>query len=129
MKEYIIYAIILAVTAYLFWNNRKDLNASMKAGDGGFSARKLIAFQLMIPIFIADTVYIWKFYNNLQWAEKIFLEWINTHALYVLFVLGFLSFPEIIKFINTIRGNPVKEESTSTVTKESSTVTTKKEGD
>lgn len=108
MITYIIYGLVVALTGWLFWNNRKDLGLSMKAGEGGFSARKLIAFQLMIPVFLGDTVYIWKFYIGSPWAEKIFLEWIHTHALYVMFVLGFLSFPEIIKFINTIKG--VKEE-------------------
>jgi len=48
--------------------------------------------------------------------EKIFLEWIHTHALYVMFVLGFLSFPELMKILEKliylIRGGtpPVKEE-------------------
>lgn len=130
MTAYIIYGLVFALTAWLFWINRKDLGLSMKAGDGGFSSRKLIAFQLMIPLFIADGVYIYKLFIGSVWAEKIFLEWKNTNSLYVMFVLGFLSFPEIIKLINTIRGNPTKEESSSessTVTKESHTVTTKKE--
>ena len=114
--QLIIYGIIGVCVGYLFWNNRKDLNASMKNGEGGFSARKLIAFQLMLPLFIADAVYIYKLHMGSVWAEKIFLEWKHTNSLYIMFVLGFLSFPEIIKLINTIRGNPVKEE-------------TKKEGD
>lgn len=130
MKEYIIYGLVGLAVGYLFWNNRKDLNASMKHGDGGFSTRKIIALQFMFPLFLGDLVYIYKLWIGSAWAEKNFLEWKHTNSLYIMFVLGFLSFPEIIRLINTIRGNPIKEESTSTVTKESSsTVTTKKEGD
>lgn len=110
MTAYIIYAITALITGYLFYRNRKDLGESMKTGDSGFSARKLIAFQLMILVFFADSVYVFKFYKDSVFADKIYLEWINTHLIYVMFVLGFLSFPEIIKLINTIRGNPVKEE-------------------
>lgn len=130
MTAYIIYGLVFAITGWLLWINRKDLGLSMKAGEGGYSSRKLIAFQLMLPLFIADGVYIYRLLIGSTWAERIFLEWKHTNSLYIMFVLGFLSFPEIIKLINTIRGNPIKEESsTSTLTKESSTITTKKEGE
>lgn len=102
--HYILYIVTFAATAFLFWRNRKNLEESFKHGESGFSARKLIAFQLMITVLAGDSVYIWLLYKETAWAQKIFNEWKNTQLLYVMFVLGFLAVPEIIKLIETIKG-------------------------
>lgn len=110
MIAYVIYILIAGITGYVFYKNRKDFGDSLRANENGFSERRLIAFQLMLAVFAGDTVYVYKFYVGSAWAEKHFMEFVNTHLIYVMFTLGFLSFPEIIKLINTIRGNPVKDE-------------------
>jgi len=110
MITYIVYLVIAGITGYVFFRNRKDINDSLKGNDTGYSSRKLIAFQLMLAVFLADSVYVYLFYKESPFAQKIYIEWLNTHLIYVMFTLGFLSFPEIIKLINTIRGNPVKDE-------------------
>ena len=104
MMHYIIYGITLVVTVALFWRNRKNIEDSFKQGETGFSARKLIAFQLMAAVLAGDGVFVWILSRETPWAQKYFGEWENTHLLYVMFVLGFLSVPEIIKLIETIKG-------------------------
>ncbi len=102
--HYIIYGITLFATAFVFWKNRKNFEDSFKHGETGFSARKLIAFQLMIATLAGDGVFVWLLSKETVWAQKYFGEWENAHLLYVMFVLGFLSVPEIIKLIETIKG-------------------------
>ncbi len=58
----------------------------------------------MAAILFADAVFVWLLSKETPWAQKYFGEWENTHLLYVMFVLGFLSVPEIIKLIETIKG-------------------------
>lgn len=110
MGAYILYGIVIVLTFLVYWVNRKDFNDSFKIGETGYSSRKLIAFQLMLAVAAGDTVYIYKFYLGTPWAEKSFIEWWNYHLLYVMFVLGFLLFNQVIKLVSIIRGIPYKEE-------------------
>lgn len=109
MTTLIIYAVTIVVCGFVFWRNRKNFEDSFKHGETGFSARKLIAFQLMAAVFLGDCVYVYLLYNGNLWAQKIFNEWQNTHLIFVMFVLGFLSFPEIIKFIAVVKGQKLEE--------------------
>lgn len=112
MITYLIYGATVALSILLFWKNRKNIEDSFKHGETGFSARKLIAFQLMVAILFGDAVFVWLLSKETPWAQKYFGEWENTHLLYVMFVLGFLSVPEIIKLIETIKGKIEKGENT-----------------
>lgn len=114
MVQYIILAVTATVSILLLWKNRKNLEDSFKHGESGFSARKMIAFQLMFAVLTADIVYVYLLYKESPFAQKLFNEWQNTHLLYVMFVLGFLSVPEIIKFIETIKGSIKSEEENKT---------------
>lgn len=111
MIIYIIATIVALICGYAFYSNRKDLGDSLRGNDKGFSARKIIALQLMFTVFVEDMIFCYLLINESPFAQKNYNEHQNTHLLYVMFTLGFLSLPEIIKLINTIRGNPIKEES------------------
>lgn len=92
-----------------FKNFLNNVDKSFKVGDGGYSSRKLIAFQLMISVAFFDIIFVYLLWRQDSWSKQIFIELIIIHLVAAAFFLGYIFIEQIIKLVLAVR-NGIKPE-------------------
>lgn len=77
------------------WQPSQDLQDSIKIKDGGYSARKICGYSVLIMFLYGN----YKIFHNHD-NQTLFVTTLIIDSLFILLCLGLVTFAEIIKFKN-----------------------------